>query len=107
MRYLFPPDPLLCASHIWHNDLHEGNIFVDPANPTEITGIIDWQSTQAAPLFENTIDPGILDYDGPDIESPSEAILPENSNKLSRADKAAELMLDYTIVRLSSWLIAG
>ncbi|KIW58864.1 hypothetical protein PV05_03357 [Exophiala xenobiotica] len=93
---LFPPGPLLCASHIWHNDLHDENIFVDPAIPTEITGIIHWQSTLAASLFENAIDPGILDYDGPDIESLEQPILPENFNKLSGADKAAELRLYYS-----------
>jgi hypothetical protein len=96
VRYLIPSDPLICASHIWHNDLHEENIFVDPADPTKITGIIDWQSTQAAPLFENTIDPGILDYDGPNIESLEQPILPENFNKLSGADKATELQLYYS-----------
>ncbi len=78
------------------SDLHDENIFVDPAIPTEITGIIHWQSTQAAPLFENAIDPGILDYDGPDIESLEQPILPENFNKLSGADKAAELRLYYS-----------
>lgn len=96
LRYLIPADPWICAPHIWHNDLHDENIFVDPANPTKITGIIDWQSTQAAPLFENTIDPGILDYDGPSIESLEPPILPENFSTLSGAAKAAELQLYYS-----------
>ncbi|RMZ84416.1 hypothetical protein DV738_g463, partial [Chaetothyriales sp. CBS 135597] len=96
VQYLIPSDPLMCASYIWHNDLHDENIFVDPANPTKITGIIDWQSTQAVPLFENTIDPGILDYDGPPIESLDQPVLPGDFNKLSGVEKAAELKLFYS-----------
>ncbi|ETI22240.1 hypothetical protein G647_06313 [Cladophialophora carrionii CBS 160.54] len=96
VRYLLPSDPLVCASHLWHNDLHDENIFVDPMNPTHITGIIDWQSTQAGPLFENTIDPGILDYEGPDIESLEKPTLPRNYKELSGADKAAETKLYYS-----------
>lgn len=95
VRYLIPSDPLICASYLWHNDLHDENIFVDPEHPTRITGIIDWQSTQTAPLFENTIDPGILDYDGPSIESLEKPTLPETFSTLSEPDKAAELDLYY------------
>ncbi|PWY89845.1 phosphotransferase family protein [Aspergillus heteromorphus CBS 117.55] len=36
---------------IWHTDLHLGNIFVSPDSPTTVEGIIDWQSSQVAPLF--------------------------------------------------------
>lgn len=34
---------------LWHSDLHLNNIFVDPTTNV-ITSIIDWQSTQIAPL---------------------------------------------------------
>ncbi|OCT51802.1 hypothetical protein CLCR_08390 [Cladophialophora carrionii] len=96
VRCLLPSDPLVCASHLWHSDLHDENIFVDPVNPTRIIGIIDWQSTQAGPLFENTIDPGILDYDGPDIESLEKPTLPQKYKELIEADKAAEIKLYYS-----------
>ncbi|RDW64359.1 uncharacterized protein DSM5745_09770 [Aspergillus mulundensis] len=36
---------------LWHTDLHLGNIFVSPSEPSTIEGIIDWQSAQSAPLF--------------------------------------------------------
>ncbi|QSS53787.1 phosphotransferase family protein, PKc-like superfamily domain-containing protein [Histoplasma capsulatum var. duboisii H88] len=36
---------------LWHTDLHLGNIFVSPDDPTTILGIIDWQSSQVGPLF--------------------------------------------------------
>lgn len=34
-----------------HPDLHMSNIFVDPNEPTRITGIIDWQSASIEPAF--------------------------------------------------------
>ncbi|PYH31972.1 uncharacterized protein BO87DRAFT_408569 [Aspergillus neoniger CBS 115656] len=39
------------TSTVWHTDLHLGNIFVCPDDPTTIEGIIDWQSAEAAPLL--------------------------------------------------------
>ncbi|OOQ88632.1 hypothetical protein PEBR_12954 [Penicillium brasilianum] len=36
---------------VWHTDLHLGNIFVLPTEPSIIEGIIDWQSSQIGPLF--------------------------------------------------------
>ncbi|GAB7354927.1 hypothetical protein MBLNU459_g5551t2 [Dothideomycetes sp. NU459] len=36
-----------------HPDLHMSNIFVDPSDPTKITGIIDWQSTSIEPAFSS------------------------------------------------------
>ncbi|PWY76125.1 hypothetical protein BO94DRAFT_559470 [Aspergillus sclerotioniger CBS 115572] len=56
------------TSHIWHSDLHSVNIFVDPKTPSEILGIIDWQSTGLAPLYDHTIQPYLLDYDGPPLD---------------------------------------
>ena len=38
------------ASTLWHPDLHLDNLFVDP-NTLQVTSVIDWQSTAAAPLF--------------------------------------------------------
>lgn len=91
VRFLLPSDPLRCVSHLWHNDLREENIFVGPTDPTKILGIIDWQSTQVAPLFEQAIDPGILDFEGPDIESLEQPKLPDNYNELPAVEKAAEV----------------
>jgi len=45
----FTPDNVN-AFTLWHPDLHLGNLFVDP-NTLQITSVIDWQSTAAAPLF--------------------------------------------------------
>ncbi|THX69793.1 hypothetical protein D6D08_05922 [Aureobasidium pullulans] len=36
-----------------HPDFHTRNIFVNPSNPTQVTGIIDWQSAAIEPAFVN------------------------------------------------------
>lgn len=53
--------------HIWHDDLHTENVFVNPSNPSEILGFIDWQSPELAPLYDHTLEPHILDYEGPPL----------------------------------------
>lgn len=63
--HLLPDDKSIETSHLWHNDLHAENIFVNPENPSEIYGIIDWQTTELAPLYDHTIEPYFLDYQGP------------------------------------------
>jgi len=46
-----PPTPDgINDSTLWHPDLHLENLFVDP-NTLQVTSVIDWQSTTAAPLF--------------------------------------------------------
>ncbi|KKZ65762.1 hypothetical protein EMCG_08437 [[Emmonsia] crescens] len=68
VKYLLPEDQSIQTSHIWHNDLHVENIFVNPDDPSEILGFIDWQSTELAPLYDHTVEPYVLDYDGPRVE---------------------------------------
>ncbi|KAM5441747.1 hypothetical protein MferCBS31731_003007 [Microsporum ferrugineum] len=66
----------------WHYDLHLGNIFVSEDNHTQIEGIIDWQSSQIAPLFIQACFPDFLqppkDYK-PGTAAPQ---LPENFDEL-------------------------
>ncbi|EZG05962.1 hypothetical protein H106_04448 [Trichophyton rubrum CBS 735.88] len=45
---------------IWHNDLHFGNIYISPNDPTIIQGVIDWQSIEASPLFTQVQFPEFL-----------------------------------------------
>jgi aminoglycoside phosphotransferase (APT) family kinase protein len=42
---------------LWHKDLHLDNIFVNPEKPTEIVGLIDWQNSYVAPLFDQVSHP--------------------------------------------------
>ncbi|RHZ68005.1 hypothetical protein CDV55_106053 [Aspergillus turcosus] len=51
VKYLILDDESTRTSHIWHDDLHTENIFVNPDDPSEIFGFIDWQSTELAPLY--------------------------------------------------------
>ncbi|KGO48060.1 Aminoglycoside phosphotransferase [Penicillium expansum] len=54
---------------LWHNDLHDDNIFTDPYNPERITGIIDRQSCHISPLFNHNLDPAFLGLDSLDPET--------------------------------------
>ncbi|EGD94273.1 hypothetical protein TESG_01794 [Trichophyton tonsurans CBS 112818] len=54
---------------LWHDDLHDENIFVDPSNPSKVTGIIDWQSVNLLPLLDHNLDASFIDYDGPEAEN--------------------------------------
>ncbi|TVY15392.1 Altered inheritance of mitochondria protein 9 [Lachnellula arida] len=73
-KYLIPTDSSITSSHLWHSDLHNQNILVNPDDPTEITGIIDWQMIELAPLFTNAKMPEFLSYEGPESD---EIQLPE------------------------------
>ncbi|KAL9020921.1 MAG: hypothetical protein Q9185_001884 [Variospora sp. 1 TL-2023] len=66
-RYLPPNDSLVTAAVLWHDDLHSGNIFVHPDNLTQITCIIDWQSSNTLPLIRHNTRPAFLDYEGPKL----------------------------------------
>ncbi|RAH45623.1 aminoglycoside phosphotransferase family protein [Aspergillus brunneoviolaceus CBS 621.78] len=66
---LIPKDAAITRPCLWHNDLHDDNVFVDPQNPGEITGIIDWQSCHISPLFNHNPDPAFLDWDGLEPET--------------------------------------
>ena len=87
IKYLLPTDQSIQSSCLWHDDLHIENIFVDPKNPTEVIGIIDWQSAELAPLFEHARQPYFLDYDGPPTFGLERPRLPEN---LAQLDPAAQ-----------------
>lgn len=66
---LIPKDTATTKPCLWHDDLHDDNVFVDPHNPAKITGIIDWQSCHISPLFNHNIDPAFLDWDGLEPET--------------------------------------
>ena len=55
---------------------------MDPENPTKLVGIIDWQSTELAPLFEHARQPYFLDYEGPPIVGLERPRLPDNLTQL-------------------------
>lgn len=100
---LLPTNAAISTPYLWHNDLHAENIFVDEAEPTTITGIIDWQSARIAPLYEHTLIPGILDYDGPEIESLEQPELPTNYAELSEEEQAEQVKLQFSKARVVAY----
>jgi hypothetical protein len=71
-------DPVL-----WHTDLHLGNIFVLPGDPSTAQGIIGWQACHYAPLslqaqFSDFLAPSKNYTFGPQVPA-----LPDNFNSLS------------------------
>ncbi|KAG6191222.1 hypothetical protein E4U10_004525 [Claviceps purpurea] len=76
LKYVLPANRSLGSSHLWHEALHAGNIFVDPDNPSRIVGIIDWQSTEFSPSYFQARQPLFLDYEGPALHGLERPELP-------------------------------
>lgn len=101
---LLPKEPALTTGHLWHNDLHLENIYVNPANPREILGIIDWQSVQIMPLFDHCLDPDFIGYEGPDIgEDLEPPIIPKEVDNLDPPDRAIAIKQFYVKCLMVAW----
>ncbi|KAL2856458.1 phosphotransferase enzyme family protein [Aspergillus pseudoustus] len=100
--HVVPDDTATHASVLWHGDLHLQNIFVDPEDHSKITGIIDWQSVSACPLFMHTRHPAFLEFDGPTPENLGRVSLPANYDSLDPAEqqKAKDLQQAQTLHNL-------
>ncbi|KAI4150228.1 MAG: hypothetical protein LQ341_001131 [Variospora aurantia] len=82
-KHLLPTDEVFRASVLWHSDLHPNNIFVNPADPTQIIGIIDWQSVHLSPFYLQARNPALIDFDGPIPEGLNPIELPPNFDLMS------------------------
>jgi hypothetical protein len=102
LKHLLPEDRRLGSAHIWHGDLHAGNIFVDPANPTQIISLIDWQSTELAPLYFQARQPHFIDHEGPTMHGLERPALPPDFAQLDaeRKRKAQTLFLQQSLCAL-------
>lgn len=102
MEYLLPLDHSIASSCLWHGDLHSANIFVNPSDPTDITGIIDWQATELAPLYFHARQPYFLDHEGSQSQGLAEPELPENYEELDSAaqQQAKRLFHDQSLCAL-------
>ncbi|KAI2708403.1 hypothetical protein CBS147332_6464 [Penicillium roqueforti] len=100
--HVLPENKATHASVLWHGDLHSQNIFVDPADPSRIVGIIDWQSVSACPLFTQVGRPAFLDYNGPVPEDLGKVAFPPNfdSMDLDEQRKAKALHRAQTLHNL-------
>ncbi|GAB1743368.1 hypothetical protein NU219Hw_g9205t1 [Hortaea werneckii] len=90
-----PKDDTLCKACLWHGDLHSENVFVNPLKTTEVTAIIDWQSTEIAPLFVQARQPHFMDYEGPQLPGTERAHLPTDYEQLSSAEQSRVRSLFY------------
>lgn len=110
-EHLLPVDEDIQASHIWHDDLHVENVFVNPDDPSEILGFIDWQASELAPLYSHVLEPYILDYDGPPLEELLHRPSLEEVQKLfgepniSSTKKAERLFAQMSLVALYRRLV--
>lgn len=101
VKYLLPLDKSISSAFLWHPDLHGENIFVHPERPSEVLGIIDWQSSEILPLFDHARQPYFLDYDGPTMVGLDPPTFPENFDQLDPAEQAAAQSL-YLKMSLSA-----
>ncbi|KXG46483.1 Aminoglycoside phosphotransferase [Penicillium griseofulvum] len=87
---------------LWHTDLHMGNIFVAPEEPSRIVSLIDFQSTSVLPAFLQARWPVFLrppqNYDY--VKGIFHPELPENFKELDEESKVIALR-DWTQVKLA------
>jgi hypothetical protein len=87
VKHLLPKNQSIGTSHLWHGDLHVANVFVNPSKPTEIVGIIDWQSTELAPLYFQARQPQFLDFEGPQVEGLERPRLPKDIESMEESEQ--------------------
>ncbi|KAI1831050.1 hypothetical protein DTO013E5_6287 [Penicillium roqueforti] len=92
---IIPKDTSITNPYLWHDDLHDDNIFVDPDNPERITGIIDWQSCRISPLISHNLDPAFLDWDG--LEPETLDLAPRPTLARLSPDERSAAMHEYTV----------
>ena len=77
---------------LWHSDLHMGNIFVSPDDPSLIVSMIDWQSISILPAFLQAKWPEFLK---PPLNYPEGLVLPklpDGFESLDSDDKALAML---------------
>lgn len=79
---------------------------MNPSDHTEVVGLIDWQSTEVAPLYSQGRQPHILNYEGPEVYGLERPRLPENIEELDAAAKghAVTLFLNQSLCVLFNTL---
>jgi hypothetical protein len=102
VKFLLPVDTSISSAYLSHPDLHAENIFVHAERPSEVLGIIDWQSSELLPLFDHARQPYFLDYDGPSLNDLDPPAFPENFDQLDSAeqDEAQRLHLNMSLSAL-------
>ena len=83
---------------LWHTDLHMGNIYSKPEDPTKICSLIDWQSIVVSPLYLQARFPEFLSVDDDYVLGlTEEPKLPQDYQDMDANDKKlAELKFEDT-----------
>ncbi|KAF2240280.1 hypothetical protein BU26DRAFT_470903 [Trematosphaeria pertusa] len=83
---------------LWHTDLHMGNIYSKPEDPTKICSLIDWQSIVVSPLYLQARFPEFLSVDDDYVLGlTEEPKLPQDYQDMDTNDKKlAELKFEDT-----------
>jgi hypothetical protein len=92
---LIPKDIAITRPCLWHNDLHDDNVLIDPHNPEKITGIINWHSCHISPLFNHNPDPAFLDWDG--LEPETLDLVPRPKLSGLSPEERSIAMHEYTV----------
>ena len=75
VKYLSPIDRPVTTSCLWHPDLHQENIFVNPEHSSDVVAI-SIGSRLREPLFNQVRQPYFLDYEGPPTQGLERPTLP-------------------------------
>lgn len=102
---LFPPDPLLCASRIWHNDLHDEIYSSIPQSPLRLLASSTGNQLRQHRSLKMPLIPVSLTMTDQILNPWSSQYFQKIST--SYLEPTRLLSLGSTIARLSSWLIAG
>ncbi|RHZ46471.1 phosphotransferase family protein [Aspergillus thermomutatus] len=86
LPHILPPEEL-SRPVLLHHDLHQDNIFVDDADPTKISSIIDWQAVYSAPLFMQARFPSVFNCDDQYPWGAVQPELPKDFDTLSQTEK--------------------
>lgn len=93
---------------LYHPDLHARNIFVSEEDPSEITAIIDWQSTNIEPSFSySNEEPDMINSSVRDAQRagfiPSMFEEMESTESKSKHEKDVEICQKTFAVGLRAW----
>lgn len=72
---------------LWHTDLHMGNIYVSPDEPSRILSVIDWQSISVMPAFLQSRWPVFLEPPENYVEGMQAPKLPDNFEQLNSEEQ--------------------
>ena len=68
---------------LWHPDISHSNLFVSPAGPADVRGLIDWQHSIIAPYCMQAPFPSLFTYEGGLIAIPQGRVVPNLPSHVS------------------------